>query len=74
MSSIELSQDQKELMNEAYKIISESLAELRDNKIPDEEIFEFGHSIIRHYDPVEQKRLEKLSQENDALFREANDL
>ncbi len=65
---------QKELKNDAYNIISKVLAELRDSGISDEDIFEFGKSLIKHYDPAEQKRLQKLSNENDALFKEANDL
>ena len=49
-------------------------AELRDKGVPDKTIFEFSQSLIRHYDPIELKRLEKLSDEKDALFKEANDL
>ena len=74
MTNFEASDKQKELMNDAYKIISRVLAELRDEGLPDKKIFEFGQSLIRHYDPIEQKRLEKLSDEKDALFKEANDL
>ena len=74
MTDFQESAEQKELMNDAYKVISSVLAELRDEGVPDEKIFEFCQSLIRHYDPIEQKRLEKLSDEKDALFKEANDL
>ncbi len=74
MTEFNLSDEQKELLNDAYKIISSVLAELRDKGVPDETIFEFSQSLIRHYDPIELKRLEKLSEEKDALFKEANDL
>ena len=68
------SDEQKELMNDAYKIISSVLAELRDQGVPDEVIFNFSKSLIRHYDPIEQRRIQELSEEKDALFKEANDL
>ena len=74
MTNFKESDEQKELMNDAYKIISSVLAELRDQGVPDEVIFEFSQCLIRHYDPIEQKRLQKLSEEKDALFKEANDL
>ncbi len=74
MTDFKESDDQQEMMNDAYKIISSVLAELRDEGIPDEKIFEFSQSIIRHYDPIEKKRLQSLSEEKDALFKEANDL
>ena len=74
MTNFKESDDQKELMNDAYKIISSVLAELRDQGVPDEVIFKFSQSLIRHYDPIEQKRLQELSEEKDALFKEANDL
>ena len=74
MTDFKESDEQKELMNDAYKIISSVLAELRDQGVPDEVIFKFSKSLIRHYDPIEQKRLQELSEEKDALFKEANDL
>ena len=67
MSNFKSTDDKHELMNDAYKIISSVLAELRDNGITDKEIFEFSQSLIKHYDPLEQKRLEDLSQQKDAL-------
>ena len=74
MTDFKESDEQKELMNDAYKIISSVLAELRDQGVPDEVILKFSQSLIRHYDPIEQKRLQELSEEKDALFKEANDL
>ena len=74
MTNFHETDEQRELMNDAYKIISSVLAELRDQGIPDEVIFEFSQSLIRHYDPLEQRKLQKLSEEKDALFKEANDL
>ena len=74
MTDFKESDEQKELMNDAYKIISSVLAELRDQGVPDEVIFKFSQSLIRHYDPIEHKRLQELSEEKDALFKEANDL
>ena len=74
MTDFKESDEQKELMNDAYKIISSVLAELRDQGVSDKKIFEFSQDLIRHYDPMEQKRLQKLSEEKDALFKEANDL
>ena len=74
MTDFKESDEQKELMNDAYKIISSVLAELRDQGVPDEVIFKFSQSLIRHYDPIEKKRLQELSEEKDALFKEANDL
>ncbi len=74
MTDFKETDEQKELMNDAYKIISSVLAELRDQGVPDEVIFNFSQSLIRHYDPIEQKRLQELSEEKDALFKEANDL
>ena len=74
MTNFKESDEQKELMNDAYKIISSVLAELRDQGLPDELIFKFSQSLIRHYDLIEQKRLQELSEEKDALFKEANDL
>ncbi|WP_269623193.1 hypothetical protein [Prochlorococcus marinus] len=74
MNKFLASDHQVELMNDAYQIISSVLAELRDNGIPDEEIFSFTQTLIKHFDPVELKKLETLSYEKDALFKEANDL
>jgi hypothetical protein len=38
------------------------------------EIFEFGKSLIDHFDPIKMENLKKDSDYQDALFREANDL
>ena len=74
MTDFKESDEQKELMNDAYKTISVVLAELRDKGLPDEVIFKFSQSLIQHYNPIEQRRLLELSEEKDALFKEANDL
>mgnify|MGYP001164973701 CR=1 FL=1 len=74
MKDFVATESQKELMNDAFKIVSKVLTELRDKGIPDNEIFNFGNNLIRHYDPIENRRLEKLSEDNDALFKIANDL
>ena len=67
-------EDKKELFEQAYQDISAILAELRDQGISDLEIFEFGKSLINHFDPVKMENLKKDSDYQDALFREANDL
>ena len=54
--------------------ISKELAKLRDAGIQDEEIFNFGQSVINHFDPEETKQLQKMSDKQDALWKEANDL
>ena len=66
--------DKKELFEEAYQAISAILAKLRDQGVSDLEIFEFGKSLIDHFDPVKMENLKKDSDYQDALFREANDL
>ena len=68
------SEDKKELFEEAFKDISAILADLRDKGLSDTEIFEFGKSLINHFDPVKMENLKKDSDYQDALFREANDL
>ena len=68
------SEDKKELLKEAYHDISSILAGLRDQGLTDLEIFEFGKSLINHFDPVKMENLKKDSDYQDALFREANDL
>ena len=68
------SEDKKELRNEAFQDISAILASLRDKGLSDLEIFEFGKSLIDHFDPVKMENLKKDSDYQDALFREANDL
>ena len=68
------SDDKKELFEEAYKDISAILAELRDQGLSDLEIFEFGKTLINHFDPVKMENLKRESDYQDALFREANDL
>ncbi len=67
-------EDKKELFKEAYHDISAILAELRDKGLSDMEIFEFGNSLINHFDPVKMDDLKKVSDYQDALFREANDM
>ena len=64
----------KDLQEEAYQDISAILARLRDKGLSDLEIFEFGKSLIDHFDPVKMEKLKKESDYQDALFREANDL
>ena len=73
MSKISL-EDQHELFNTAWVVISNELAKLRDAGAQDEEIFNFGQTLINHYGPKETKRLQKISDEQDALWKEANDL
>ena len=73
MSEISL-EDQHELFSTAWVAISNELAKLRDAGVQDEEIFKFGQSVINHYDPEEKERLQKISDEQDALWKEANDL
>tara|TARA_B100001250_G_scaffold185071_1_gene159181 strand:- start:2120 stop:2341 length:222 start_codon:yes stop_codon:yes gene_type:complete len=68
------SDDKKELFKEAFHDISAILASLRDDGLSDLEIFEFGKSIIDHFDPIKMENLKKESDYQDALFREANDL
>ena len=68
------SEDKKELCKEAFQEISAILACLRDQGLSDFEIFEFGKSLIDHFDPIKMEKLQKQSDYQDALFREANDL
>ena len=68
------SDEKKELVEEAYQDISAILSRLRDQGLSDLEIFEFGNSLINHFDPVKMESLKKDSDYQDALFREANDL
>ena len=67
-------EDKKELYKDAFQDISAILASLRDQGLSDLEIFEFGKSLIDHFDPVKMENLKKDSDYQDALFREANDL
>ena len=67
-------EDKKELFEDAFQDISAILAGLRDQGLSDLEIFEFGKSLINHFDPVKMENLKKDSDYQDALFREANDL
>tara|TARA_Y100001968_G_C19002668_1_gene546617 strand:+ start:60 stop:281 length:222 start_codon:yes stop_codon:yes gene_type:complete len=66
--------DKKELFKDAYQDISAILAGLRDKGLSDVEIFEFGKTLIDHFDPVKMDNLKKMSDYQDALFREANDM
>ena len=68
------SDDKKELFEEANQDISAILAALCDKGLSDLEIFDFGKSLINHFDPVKMENLKKVSDYQDALFREANDL
>ncbi len=68
------SEDKKELFKDAFQDISAVLAGLRDQGLSDLEIFEFGKSLIDHFDPIKMEKLKKESDYQDALFREANDL
>ena len=68
------SEDKKELCKEAFQDMSAILAALRDKGLSDMEIFEFGKSLIDHFDPIKMEKLKKESDYQDALFREANDL
>ena len=67
-------EDQHELFSTAYIAISNEPAKLRDAGVQDEDIFDFGQSLINHYDPKEEKRLQEISDKQDALWKEANDL
>ena len=67
-------EDKKELFKDAYHEISAILAGLRDQGLSDLEIYEFGKSLINHFDPIKMENLKKASDYQDALFREANDL
>ena len=67
-------EDKKELCKDAFQDISAILANLRDQGLSDMEIFEFGKSLIDHFDPIKMENLKKDSDYQDALFREANDL
>ena len=67
-------EDKKELCKDAFQDISSILAALRDQGLSDLEIFEFGKSLIDHFDPIKMEILKKESDYQDALFREANDL
>ena len=66
--------DKKELCKDAFQDISSILADLRDQGLSDLEIFEFGKSLIDHFDQIKMEILKKESDYQDALFREANDL
>ena len=68
------SDDKKELFQQAFQDISTILAGLRDQGLSDLEIFDFGKSLITHFDPVKMEKLKKDSDYQDALFREANDM
>ena len=68
------SEDKRELCKEAFQEISAILACLRDQGFSDLEIFEFGKSLIDHFDPIKMENLKNESVYQDALFREANDL
>ena len=68
------SDDKTELFKEAFQDISAILAGLRAQGLSDLEIFEFGKSLIDHFDPIKMENLKKESDYQDALFREANDL
>ncbi len=67
-------EEKKELFGDAFQEISAILAGLRDKGLSDMEIFEFGKSLINHFDPVKMEDLKKESDYQDALFREANDM
>ena len=67
-------EDKKELCKDEFQDISSILAGLRDQGLSDLEIFEFGKSLIDHFDPIKMEILKKESDYQDALFREANDL
>tara|TARA_Y100001968_G_C18704750_1_gene412942 strand:- start:47 stop:268 length:222 start_codon:yes stop_codon:yes gene_type:complete len=66
--------DKKDLIEHAYQDISAILAGLRDQGLSDYEIFEFGRSLLNHFDPIKMEKLKEESDYQDALFREANDL
>ena len=67
-------EEKHELLSSAWVAISKELTKLRDAGIQDEEIFNFGQSVINHFNPEETKQLQKMSDEQDALWKEANDL
>ena len=67
-------EDKKELCKDAFQDISSILAGLRDQGLSDLEIFEFGKSLIDHFDPQKMEILKRESDYQDALFREANGL
>ena len=67
-------EDKKELCKDAFQDISSILADLRDQGLSDLEIFEFGKSLIDHFDPIKMEILKKESDYQDALFRESNAL
>ena len=67
-------EDKKELCKDAFQDISSILAGLRDQGLSDLEIFEFGKTLIDHFDPIKMENLKKESDYQDALFREANDM
>ena len=67
-------EEKHELLSSAWVAISKELAKLRDAGIQDEEIFNFGQSVINHFDHEETKQLQKMSDKQDALWKEANDL
>ena len=50
-------EDKKELFKEAYQDISAILASLRDKGLSDFEIFDFGKSLINHFDPIKMENL-----------------
>ena len=68
------SEDKKELFEDANQKISAILAGLRDKGLSDIEIFDFGNDVINHFDPIKMENLKKISDHQDALFREANDM
>ena len=55
------SEDKKELCKEAFQDISVILAGLRDQGLSDLEIFEFGKSLINHFDPIKMEKLKTVS-------------
>ena len=66
--------EKKQLFEDAFQDISAILAKLRDMGLSDLEIFEFGKTLINHFDPVKMENLKRDSDYQDALFREANDM
>ena len=52
-------EDKKELCKDAFQDISSILAGLRDQGLSDLEIFEFGKSLIDHFDPIKMEILKK---------------
>ena len=61
-------EDKKELCKDAFQDISSILAGLRDQGLSDLEIFEFGKSLIDHFDPKKMEILKRESDYQDALF------